>query len=59
MFELTGRLPSNKWQLMEIDTGLRDEQTDDDLWKAYLTNHLRFVQTTPTKLQRKNACWSA
>jgi len=49
MFELTGRLPSNKWQLMEIDTGLRDEQTDDDLWKAYLTNHLRFVQNDPNE----------
>jgi len=42
-FELTGLLPSGKWQLMDIDTGLRDEQTPDDLWQAFLQRRLRFV----------------
>lgn len=55
MFEITGRLPSNKWQLMEVDSGLRDEQADDDLWKAYLTNHLRFVlnDQSETAIQKR------
>ncbi|HEU0197675.1 MAG TPA: hypothetical protein VFQ88_10735, partial [Nevskiaceae bacterium] len=41
-FELTGRLPSGNWQLMEIESGLRDEQSSDALWSAFLEHRLRF-----------------
>lgn len=44
-FELAGRLPSGHWQLIDVDTGLRDDQPDDVLWQAYLTHHLHFVLT--------------
>lgn len=42
-FELMGLLPSGKWQLMEVDTGLRDEKSPDELWSAFLTGRLKFV----------------
>jgi putative transposase len=47
-FDITGRPAPNRWQLVEVDTGLRDEQSDEALWKAFLTNHLRFVLKEPT-----------
>lgn len=42
-FELVGLLPSGNWQLMEVDTGLRDEKPADDLWSAFLQQRLKFV----------------
>lgn len=41
-FELTGQLPSGNWQLMEVESGLRDEQSSDALWSAFLEHRLRF-----------------
>lgn len=42
-FELMGRLPSGNWQLMEVETGVRDEQSSDALWSAFSEHRLRFV----------------
>lgn len=42
-FELVGLLPSGNWQLMEVESGVRDEQSADALWSAFLERRLRFV----------------
>lgn len=42
-FELIGVLPSGNWQLMEIDTGLRDEKSLEALSLAFHEKRLRFV----------------
>ncbi|TAM37800.1 MAG: hypothetical protein EPN56_00350 [Rhodanobacter sp.] len=47
-FELVGRLPSGNWQLMEVDSGLRDEQSCDDLWLAFSEHRLRFAANEDT-----------
>lgn len=47
-FDITGRPAPNRWQLVEVDTGLRDEQSDEDLWKAFLSTRLRFVLKEPS-----------
>lgn len=48
-FELTGRLPSGNWQLMEVESGLRDEQSSDALWSAFSEHRLRFVANEDTE----------
>jgi putative transposase len=42
-FELVGRLPSGNWQLIEVESGLRDEQSCDALWSAFSERRLRFA----------------
>lgn len=41
-FELVGKMPSGNWQLMEVDSGLRQERSSEDLWSAFLKQRLRF-----------------
>lgn len=42
-FELIGHLPSGNWQMMNADTGLRDEQSSKAIWQAFLQGRLRFI----------------
>lgn len=42
-FDLGGILPSRKWQLIEVNTGERDEKSADELWSAFLQHRLTFV----------------
>lgn len=57
-FDLAGLLPSRNWQLIEVDTGERDEKSADELWLAFLQQRLKFVlkdqpsATNPKLLER-------
>jgi len=42
-FDLAGLLPSRNWQLIEVDTGERDEKSADELWSAFIQQRLKFV----------------
>ena len=57
-FDLAGLLPSRNWQLIEVDTGERDEKSADELWSAFLQQRLKFIlkdqpsATNPKLLER-------
>lgn len=55
-FRLEGRLPDRRWHLVDLETGLMDQKSDDDLLSAYERHELRFIsddQQPPTGVKRR------